>query len=113
MSITTAVIAVAGYGTRLLPATKAVPKEMLPVLGRPCIEHLVEEAANSGITEVILVTRPGSESIDQHFAASPSLEAHLVEQGKDKLLDIVRGDISATDNNQVLDSGPDVNKTLV
>jgi UTP--glucose-1-phosphate uridylyltransferase len=90
MSITTAVIAVAGYGTRLLPATKAVPKEMLPVLGRPCIEHLVEEAAKSGITEVILVTRPGSESIDQHFAASPSLEAHLVEQGKDALLEIVR-----------------------
>ncbi len=91
MTITKAVIAVAGYGTRLLPATKAVPKEMLPVVDRPCIQHLVEEAANSGVTDVVLVTRPGSEAIDQHFASSPALEAHLVEQGKDKLLEIVKG----------------------
>jgi UTP--glucose-1-phosphate uridylyltransferase len=91
MSISKAVIAVAGYGTRLLPATKAVPKEMLPVLDRPCIQHLVEEAANSGITDVILVTRPGSEAIDHHFATSPALEAHLIEQHKDALLEIVRG----------------------
>jgi UTP--glucose-1-phosphate uridylyltransferase len=91
MSITKAVIAVAGYGTRLLPATKAVPKEMLPVVDRPCIQHLVEEAANSGITDVILVTRPGSEAIDQHFASSPALEAHLIEQKKDALLEIVKG----------------------
>jgi UTP--glucose-1-phosphate uridylyltransferase len=91
MSITKAVIAVAGYGTRLLPATKAVPKEMLPVVDRPCIQRLVEEAAESGITDVILVTRPGSEAIDQHFAPSPALEAHLVEQGKVALLEIVKG----------------------
>ncbi|MFT5443153.1 MAG: UTP--glucose-1-phosphate uridylyltransferase [Myxococcota bacterium] len=91
MTITTAVIAVAGYGTRLLPATKAVPKEMLPVVDRPCIQHLVEEAAGSGITDIILVTRPGSEAIDQHFAASPALEAHLVDQQKDALLEVVRG----------------------
>lgn len=90
MTITKAVIAVAGYGTRLLPATKAVPKEMLSVVDRPCIQHLVEEAASSGITDVILVTRPGSEAIDQHFAASPALEAHLTEQGKDKLLETVK-----------------------
>ncbi|MBW2291216.1 MAG: NTP transferase domain-containing protein [Deltaproteobacteria bacterium] len=91
MSITKAVIAVAGYGTRLLPATKAVPKEMLPVVDRPCIQHLVEEAARSGISDVILVTRPGSEAIDQHFATSAALEAHLVEQQKDELLEVVRG----------------------
>jgi UTP--glucose-1-phosphate uridylyltransferase len=90
MSITTAVIAVAGFGTRLLPATKAVPKEMLPILDRPCIQHLVEEAADSGITDVILVTRPGSEAIEQHFAKSPELEAHLEERGKDALLEVVR-----------------------
>lgn len=90
MSITTAVIAVAGYGTRLLPATKAVPKEMLPIVDRPCIQHLVEEAANSGITDVILITRPGSEAIDQHFSESPALEAHLAEQGKEALLEIVK-----------------------
>ena len=74
MTITKAVIAVAGYGTRLLPATKAVPKEMLPVVDRPCIQYLVEEAAHSGITDVILVVRPGSEAIGQHFATSPALE---------------------------------------
>lgn len=90
MGITRAVIAVAGYGTRLLPATKAIPKEMLPVVDRPCIQHLVEEAAHSGISDVILVTRPGSEAIDQHFARSPALEAHLIEQRKDALLDVVR-----------------------
>lgn len=90
MTITKAIIAVAGYGTRLLPATKAVPKEMLPIVDRPCIQHLVEEAASSGITDVILVTRPGSEAIDQHFASSPALEAHLVEQGKVKLLETVK-----------------------
>jgi len=91
MTITKAVIAVAGYGTRLLPATKAVPKEMLPVVDRPCIQHLVEEAANSGVTDIVLVTRPGSEAIDQHFARSPALEAHLVEQRKDELLELIEG----------------------
>lgn len=107
MTITKAVIAVAGYGTRLLPATKAVPKEMLPVVDRPCIQHLVEEAANSGITDIILVTRPGSEAIDQHFAASPALEAHLVEQGKDKLLKIVK-DVSSLANVTSVIQGADL-----
>jgi UTP--glucose-1-phosphate uridylyltransferase len=104
MTITKAVIAVAGYGTRLLPATKAVPKEMLTVVDRPCIQHLVEEAAKSGITDVILVTRPGSEAIDQHFASSPALEAHLVEQGKDKLLETVRAVSSLANVTSVIQS---------
>lgn len=107
MTITKAVIAVAGYGTRLLPATKAVPKEMLPVVDRPCIQHLVEEAAKSGITDVILVTRPGSEAIDQHFAPSPALEAHLIEQGKDELLETVRA-VSALANVTSVIQGADL-----
>jgi UTP--glucose-1-phosphate uridylyltransferase len=107
MSITTAVIAVAGYGTRLLPATKAVPKEMLPIVDRPCIQHLVEEAASSGITDVILVTRPGSEAIEQHFATSPALEQHLVEQGKDALLKIVK-DVSSLANVRSVIQGADL-----
>ncbi len=107
MSITTAVIGVAGYGTRLLPATKAIPKEMLPVLDRPCIQHLVEEAANSGITDVVLVTRAGSDAIDQHFAKSPALEAHLVEQGKDALLEIVR-EVSSLANVSTVIQGEDL-----
>ena len=107
MKITKAVIAVAGYGTRLLPATKAVPKEMLPVLDRPCIQHLVEEAAHSGITDIILVTRPGSEAIDQHFATSPALEAHLVEQRKDALLKVVR-DVASLANVTSVIQGADL-----
>lgn len=102
MTITKAVIAVAGYGTRLLPATKVIPKEMLPVVDRPCIQHLVEEAAHSGITDVILVTRPGSEAIEQHFATSVALEAHLVEQGKDALLEIVQGVCSLANVSSVI-----------
>ncbi len=107
MNITKAVIAVAGYGTRLLPATKAVPKEMLPVVDRPCIQHLVEEAAHSGITDVILVTRPGSEVIDQHFARSPALEAHLIEQHKDVLLQVVR-DVASLANVTSVIQGADL-----
>lgn len=82
MPLRTAVIAVAGFGTRFLPASKAVPKEMLPILDRPAVQYLVEEAAASGIEHVILVTRPGASLFAEHFAPSPKLAAHLREQGK-------------------------------
>ena len=64
-----AVIPVAGLGTRMLPATKAIPKELLPVYDRPIIEHVVKEAIAAGITEIILVTRSGKEAIENHFDA--------------------------------------------
>lgn len=62
-----AVIPVAGLGTRMLPATKAIPKELLPVYDRPLIEHVVKEAISGGINEIILITRSGKEAIENHF----------------------------------------------
>jgi UTP--glucose-1-phosphate uridylyltransferase len=75
--ITKAVIPAAGYGTRMLPATKALPKEMLPVAGKPLIQYAIEEAASSGIDTVILVVRNHRSLIESHFAADPALEAFL------------------------------------
>jgi UTP--glucose-1-phosphate uridylyltransferase len=90
MQVKKAVIAVAGFGTRFLPATKAVPKEMLPIIDKPIIQYLVEEAVQSGIRDIILVTRPGAQSIADHFASARELEIHLAEQGKTKYLEIVQ-----------------------
>jgi UTP--glucose-1-phosphate uridylyltransferase len=90
LRIRKAVIAVAGYGTRFLPATKAVPKEMLPIVDRPIVQYLVEEAVESGIEDIILVTRAGSDAIVNHFDHSPGLEAHLAEQNNDHYLEIIR-----------------------
>ena len=86
-----AVIPVAGLGTRMLPATKAIPKELLPIYDRPIIEHVVKEAINGGIREIIFVTRSGKEAIENHFDAHYELEHRLVKKGKNKILeDIVR-----------------------
>ena len=85
--VDTAVIPVAGLGTRFLPATKFLPKEMLPVLDRPCIDYVVEEALNSGISRIVFVTARGKESIVDYFGPNSSLEAHLKNNGKTDLLD--------------------------
>ena len=86
-----AVIPVAGLGTRMLPATKAIPKELLPVYDRPIIEHVVKEAINGGISEIIFVTRSGKEAIENHFDAHYELEHRLVKKGKNKILeDIIK-----------------------
>ena len=90
MNITKAVIAAAGLGTRFLPATKAVPKEMLPLLDRPILQHVVEEAVNSGITDIILVIRHGSHAITDHFDSAPELERTLEATGKSHYLEQVR-----------------------
>jgi len=82
-----AVIPVAGLGTRMLPATKAIPKELLPIYDRPLIEHVVKEAIEAGIREIILVTRSGKEAIENHFDAHYELEHRLVKNGKDKILE--------------------------
>ena len=90
-SVYKAVIPVAGLGTRMLPATKAIPKELLPVYDRPIIEHVVKEAINGGISEIIFVTRSGKEAIENHFDAQYELEHRLVKKGKDKILeDIIK-----------------------
>jgi UTP--glucose-1-phosphate uridylyltransferase len=86
-----AVIPVAGLGTRMLPATKAIPKELLPIYDRPLIEHVVKEAIDGGIREIILITRSGKEAIENHFDAHYELEHRLVKKGKNKILeDIVK-----------------------
>ena len=81
-----AVIAVAGYGTRFLPATKNQPKEMLPIIDKPIIQYLVEECVASGIEDVILVTRFGHSSLENHFDSNVELEQQLRTNGKMELL---------------------------
>ncbi|MFI0471654.1 UTP--glucose-1-phosphate uridylyltransferase [Halomonas sp. HMF6819] len=82
-----AIIPVAGFGTRLLPISKAIPKEMVPVVDRPLIQHVVEEALAAGINEIILVTRTGKSAIEDHFDAHFELEHSLADKGKDALLE--------------------------
>jgi UTP--glucose-1-phosphate uridylyltransferase len=89
MPITKAIFCVAGFGTRFLPATKAQPKEMLPIVDKPIIQYLVEEAVQAGIKEIIFVTGRGKNSIENHFDKSFELESSLVEKGKHKLVDDV------------------------
>lgn len=88
--ITKAIIPVAGLGTRFLPATKAMPKEMLPVVDKPVVQYLVEEVVASGITEIIFVTGRGKRAIEDHFDVSYELEDTLVESNKKDLLKAVR-----------------------
>ncbi|MBM4390635.1 MAG: UTP--glucose-1-phosphate uridylyltransferase [Deltaproteobacteria bacterium] len=85
-----AVLPVAGLGTRFLPVTKAVPKEMLPILDRPCIEYVVAEAVASGIDDLVFVTARGKGAIEEYFDQAPALEATLEAAGKRELLDEVR-----------------------
>ncbi len=85
-----AVFPVAGLGTRFLPATKASPKEMLPIVDKPLIQYAVEEAAAAGITEMIFVTGRGKQSIEDHFDKAYELEAELEAHGKIKLLAEIR-----------------------
>ncbi len=85
-----AIFPAAGFGTRFLPVTKALPKEMLPIVDKPVIQYLVEEAVASGIEEIIIVTGRGKRAIEDHFDYSFELEHTLVEKGKEKLLKEVR-----------------------
>jgi UTP--glucose-1-phosphate uridylyltransferase len=85
-----AVIPVAGLGTRFLPATKAQPKEMLPVVDKPVIQYIVEEAVASGIEEIIFITGKHKRAIEDHFDSNFELEKTLKKKGKEKLLELVR-----------------------
>ncbi|HTH58852.1 MAG TPA: UTP--glucose-1-phosphate uridylyltransferase GalU [Paraburkholderia sp.] len=91
LKVTKAVFPVAGLGTRFLPATKASPKEMLPIVDKPLIQYAVEEAIAAGITEMIFVTGRSKRAIEDHFDKSYEIEAELEARNKDKLLDLVRG----------------------
>ena len=90
-TITRAVIPAAGLGTRFLPATKATPKEMLPIVDKPTIQYIVEEALASGIEDILIITGRSKRAIEDHFDRSVELELNLEEKGKKELLEMVRG----------------------
>ena len=90
MKVKKAVILAAGMGTRMLPSSKVIPKEILPVVDTPAIQVVVEEAVASGITEVILVISPGKTTVADHFKVNPELERHLEERGKRDILELIR-----------------------
>src|SRR4029079_3600528 len=87
MSIDIAVVPVAGLGTRLLPATKSQPKEMLPVGRKPVVQYVVEELSRVGMTRVVFITGPGKASIENHFDLNAELIQTLRETGKEELLE--------------------------
>lgn len=93
--ITKAVFPVAGLGTRFLPATKANPKEMLPIVDKPLIQYAVEEAVEAGINELIFVTSSSKRAIEDHFDKNAELEYELERKGKNKLLELVRNVVPA------------------
>ena len=94
--VTKAVIPAAGLGTRFLPATKACPKEMLPIVDKPTIQYIIEEALASGIKDILIINGHNKRSIEDHFDYNPELELNLREHGKDELLAMVKeiGDIN-------------------
>lgn len=85
MKVTKAVIPAAGLGTRVLPATKAMPKEMLPIVDKPAIQYIVEEAVRSGITDILIITNRGKGLIEDHFDRAPELEAKLTGSQKEAM----------------------------
>lgn len=95
MKITKAVFPVAGMGTRFLPATKANPKEMLPIVDKPLIQYAVEEAIAAGISEMIFVTSSAKRAIEDHFDKNYEMEAELEKKGKYELLELVRSVLPA------------------
>src|SRR5579884_3953594 len=90
MRIRKAVLPVAGLGTRILPASKVIPKEMLPLVDKPTLQYIVEEAVAAGVEEIIFVTSRSKRSIEDHFDAFPELEETLERKGKKKELEEIR-----------------------
>ena len=90
MKLTKAVIPCAGLGTRFLPWSKAMPKEMLPIIDKPVIQYIVEECVDAGITDIIIVTSWHKRAIEDHFDSMPELESWLKKQGKTDKLKQVR-----------------------
>jgi len=108
-----AVIPVAGFGTRFLPFTKAMPKEMLPIIDTPVIQYVVEEAVASGITDIILVTSYAKRPVEDHFDTNSELEAWLEKQGKLEQLEQVRKISGMANFTYVRQKGPYGNATPV
>ncbi|MCL2628725.1 MAG: UTP--glucose-1-phosphate uridylyltransferase GalU [Oscillospiraceae bacterium] len=91
MKVRKAVIPAAGLGTRMLPATKSIPKEMLPIVDRPAIEIIVEEAVKSGIEDILIITNRGKCAMEDYFDYNPEVEQSLKKSGKDDEYELVRG----------------------
>lgn len=106
MHVRKAVIPAAGLGTRFLPATKAMPKEMLPIVDKPTIQYIIEEAIASGIEEIIVVTGRSKRALEDHFDKSIELELELKEKGKDELLQLVEDISNMVDINYVRQKEP-------
>ncbi len=113
MKIKKAIIAVAGSGTRFLPATKSQPKEMLPIVDKPIIQYIVEELVDSGIEDIILVTKWDKKTLEDHFDRSFELEHSLSESGKTKQLEDVRRISTMANFIYVRQKGPYGNGTPV
>ncbi len=90
MKIKKAIIPAAGLGTRVLPASKAMPKEMLPIVDKPAIQYIVEEAVKSGITDILIITNRGKGIIEDHFDYSVELEAQLAKKGNIEMLETLK-----------------------
>lgn len=101
-----AIIPAAGLGTRFLPATKAMPKEMLPIVDKPTIQYIVEEAIESGIEDIIIVTGKGKRAIEDHFDCAYELEQNLLEKGKNDLLEKVRYSTNLADIHYIRQKEP-------
>lgn len=89
MKVTKAIIPAAGLGTRVLPASKSIPKEMLPIVDKPAIQYIVEECVRAGITDILIITNRGKSAMEDHFDRSPELEERLLASGKQALYDEV------------------------
>lgn len=90
MKVTKAVIPAAGFGTRVLPLTKAMPKEMIPIVDKPSIQYIVEEAVASNITDILIITSRGKSLIEDHFDKVPELEAQLLSKNKQEMYDEIK-----------------------
>ena len=88
--ITRAIIPAAGFGTRFLPASKAIPKELIPVVDKPTIQYVVEEAVEAGIREILIIISKGKEAICSHFESNPELETLLLKKGKHETLEAMK-----------------------
>ncbi|WJH32312.1 UTP--glucose-1-phosphate uridylyltransferase GalU [Paenibacillus aurantius] len=106
MKVRKAIIPAAGLGTRFLPATKAMPKEMLPIVDKPTIQYIVEEAIESGIEDIIIVTGKGKRAIEDHFDSSFELEHNLLEKGKLDLLNAVQESSTMADIHYIRQKEP-------
>jgi UTP--glucose-1-phosphate uridylyltransferase len=89
-TIKKAVITAGGFGSRFLPATKSIPKELLPIINKPAIHYIVDQCIDAGITDIIIVSKPGNESIQDYFSHNAELEEYLTIKGKTKELQVVR-----------------------